>query len=63
MANKLGDVKPEALVEALSCTLAETTTKVTDTLGDVETKAHIVALGDALAVVETRTLGDTLGNV
>ena len=63
MASKLGDVKTEALVEALSYTLAETTTKVTDTLGDVETKAHIVALGDALAVVETRTLGDTLGNV
>lgn len=30
MANKLGDVKTEALVEALSYTLAETTTKVTD---------------------------------
>lgn len=36
MANKLGDVNPEAQVEALSYTLAETTTKVTDTLGDVE---------------------------
>lgn len=63
MANKLGDVKPEALVKALSYTLRETTTKVTDTLGDVETKAPIVALGDALAVVETRTVGDTLGDV
>ena len=39
MANKLGDVKPEALVKAMSYTLPETTTKVTDTLGDVETKA------------------------
>ena len=63
MANKLGDVKPEALVKALSYTLPETSTKVTDTLGDVETKAPIVALGDALAVVETRTVGDTLGDV
>ena len=63
MANKLGNVKPEALVEELSYTLAETTTKVTDTLGDVETKAPIVALGDALAVVDTRTVGDTLGDV
>lgn len=63
MANKLGDVKTEALVEALSYTLAETTTKVTDTLGDVETKAPIVALGDALAVVETRAVGHTLGDV
>lgn len=63
MANRLGDVKPKALVEALSYTLPETTTKVTDTLGDVDTKAPFVALGDALAEVEARTVGDTLGNV
>lgn len=63
MANRLNDVKPKALVEALSYTLPETTTNVTDTLGDVDTKAPFVALGDALAVVEARTVGDTLDNV
>jgi len=63
LAKRLGEVKPEALDEALSYTAAETTTTVTDTLGDVDTKAPLVALGDALAVVETRTVGYTLGDV